>query len=251
MFKQDFAVFAELLDSVCSLLSRGNYAPNPTNTALWFRALGDHRLDVVRAAFDAHVKDPQRGRFVPTPADIIAQIQGVEQDDGRPGAEEAWAIALTARDELDTVVWTAEIAQAWGACQAVLKVGDEVGARMTFKEVYTRLIAESRKERQPISWEICQGHDANRRLEAVVKAQQRGYLSLADLAHLPMLGYVGNEPIAPSVAEKFKALKEHVLELNARDAESYEARKEAERAEFLSKKEQAQKMVDQYLKGAV
>ena len=42
-----------------------------------------------------------------------AVLERIEEQDGRPGADEAWAIALGALDEADTVVWTDEMAEAF------------------------------------------------------------------------------------------------------------------------------------------
>lgn len=181
----DFPQFAELLDAVCGLLSRGAYTPNATNSALWFRALRAHDLDVVRAAFDAHVKDPQRGRFVPTPADILAQIAGQAAEDGRPGPEEAWAIAITARDEFATVVWTDETAKAWGIARPVMEAGDEVGARMAFREAYARLVDEARAKRQPVAWTVSDGFDQAGRVTAINAAVEAGRLPVSALPMLP------------------------------------------------------------------
>lgn len=75
MTEADFDEFADMLDAVCSMLSRGTYTPNATAIALFFRSLEEYDLATVRAAFAAHVKDPRRGRYVPVPADIIAKIQ--------------------------------------------------------------------------------------------------------------------------------------------------------------------------------
>lgn len=189
MGEPDFPEFSELLDAVCSLLSRGTYAPNATNTALFFRALSRWPLAEVRAAFDAHVADPQRGRFVPVPADLIAQIEARAGDDGRPGAEEAWSIALTARDEADTVVWTDDIDQAWQVVQPVLQSGDKVGARMAFKEAYARIVDEARLSRRPLLWRAALGHDSTRHADALRRAAALGRgvdIELAiELATLP------------------------------------------------------------------
>jgi hypothetical protein len=119
MRESDFDEFAGMLDAVCSLLSKGAYSPNPGNTALFFRALADRSIDEVRAGFDAHVKDQKAGRFVPSPADIIGQIDAAERRDGRPGADEAWAAALLCRDEAETVVWTNEMSEAWQIAKTV------------------------------------------------------------------------------------------------------------------------------------
>ncbi|MFN6993719.1 MAG: hypothetical protein ACK4PH_05905 [Aquincola tertiaricarbonis] len=184
MREADFDQFGEMLDAICSLLSRGTYVPNATNTALWFRSLQAHPIEAIRAAFDAHVKDPQRGRFVPTPADVIAQLEGLAAADGRPGAEEAWAIVQAGADEAATLVWTDEIGQAWGIAKPVLDGGDEVGARMAFREAYNRLVAEARKAGRPAAWAVTLGHDQTRREAAVREAVLAGRLVADEVQHL-------------------------------------------------------------------
>lgn len=171
MIDHDYDEFSAILDAVCGLLSRGQYTPSAANTALWFGALAEHPIDEVRAGFNAHVKDSQRGRFVPVPSDILAQI---EQHDGRPGAEEAWAIAMTGRDERDSVVWTPEIAQAWGVARIILSVGDEVGARMAFKESYAGALDAARRAHRPLEWRLAEGHDPARRIDAMRRAADMG-----------------------------------------------------------------------------
>jgi hypothetical protein len=185
MVEADFTEFSELLDAVCSLLSRGAYVPNGTNTALFFRALQDHPINAVRDAFEAHVKDPQRGRFVPTPADVIAQLLGATENDGRRGTEEAWAMSLQAADEAVTLVRTDEMAMAWGVAQPVFALGDKVGARMAFREAYERLVAEARKARQPVRWLVSEGHDKRLRADVVRAAVADGRLSQWELQALP------------------------------------------------------------------
>lgn len=187
MGEPDLPEFSALLDAVCSLLSRGAYVPNATNTALFFRAMSRHALADVRAAFDGHVADPQRGRFVPVPADLIAQIEFRAGDDGRPGAEEAWSIALAGRDEAETIVWTAEIAQAWGVVQPVMQAGDLIGARMAFKEAYSRIVGDARAQREPLRWIAALGHDSTRHLDALRRAADLGRLVDDDLAALAAL----------------------------------------------------------------
>lgn len=193
MREADFDDFGQMLDAVCSLLSRGAYRPNAQNTALFFRAMARYELADVRAALDAHVADPARGRFVPVPADLIAQIQGAAADDGRPGAEEAWAIAMRAQDEADTVVWTEEISQARGIAQPILDAGDEVGARMAFKEAYGRIVERARQAGKPVAWSASLGFDRQLREIALDAAVQAGLipkfdaLQLASPVSAPML----------------------------------------------------------------
>jgi hypothetical protein len=181
MQPSDLAEFTALLDGTCALLSRGSYQPNAASTALFFRAMQAYPLHVVRKGLEAHMADPQRGRFVPVPADVIAQIEGAAAQDGRPDAEEAWAIAVRAADEAETVVWTTEIAQAWGVCQPVFALGDEVGARMAFKSAYARLTSEARNVREPVSWSPTIGHDESRRADALTRAVECGRLPAAYL----------------------------------------------------------------------
>jgi DNA methylase len=122
----DLREFVALLHDTCAMLSQGRYVPNETSTRLFFDALSDLPMEAVRAGFALHVKT---AKFAPTPGEIREHV-GVLVDDGRPGPEEAWSIAVLARDPDETVVWTPETAQAWDVARKVFALGDEVGARM-------------------------------------------------------------------------------------------------------------------------
>ena len=172
-----------MLDDCYALLAPNNM-PSSTAKAMFFRSLTQHSIEAVRAGFDAHVKDPARGRFAPKPADIVAQIDGLVADDGRPGAEEAWAMACRASDEAETVVWSEEMAQAFAVCQPLLDMGDQIGARMTFKESYLRQVEDARRLRRPVSWTASLGHDQSRRNTALMEAETRGLLSSGDALRL-------------------------------------------------------------------
>lgn len=181
MRESDTPDFVTMLCDVWALSSK---TPTEGQAAMFIRALAAYTLDDVRRAFDAHVKDPQRGRFAPLPADLIAQIEG-GADDGRPGPEEAWAIALGAADEHATVVWTDEIAAAWAIAKPVFAIGDEVGARMAFREAYTRMVADERKRRQPAVWRASLGFDKDARRAAIEAAVDAGRLDQTELQALP------------------------------------------------------------------
>src|SRR5260364_141389 len=109
MSENDFDVFAVLLDAAYALY--GKALPAEAKAA-YFESLKDWPMETVRAALNAHVRDAQRGQFAPKPADLIAQWEGYTAHDGRPEADEAWAIALAAQDEAATLVWTAEMMEA-------------------------------------------------------------------------------------------------------------------------------------------
>jgi hypothetical protein len=65
---------------------------------------------------------------------------------------------MAPRDEYQTVVWTDEMAEAWGAARPLL-ASDEIAARMTFREVYTKLVIAARREHRPPRWWPSLGHD--------------------------------------------------------------------------------------------
>lgn len=167
MRNEDFTAFSQVLDAACSMLSRGNYTPNATAAALFFKTLARHDFATVEAAFGAHISDPVRGKFPPVPADILAQIEGMAQADGRPAQDEAWAHAMRAQDEGATVVWTSETAEAYGIARVVRDAGDEVGGRMAFKAAYARLVELARAQRRPVRWEASLGHNKAEQVEAL------------------------------------------------------------------------------------
>jgi hypothetical protein len=172
MRPHDLSPFSELLDAMWGL--KGAPAPTAVQKAMFFRALAAHPLEEVRAGLDAHLRDPKRGQFLPMPADVIAQINGIVADDGRPGAEEAWAQAFRATDEAATVVWSSEMAEAFGIVRPLALAGDEVAARMAFKEAYARLVSVAREHRVPASWTVTLGLDNERRNAALLPHVQTG-----------------------------------------------------------------------------
>lgn len=180
MTQDDFPQFSAMVTDLA-----GCYPKQVTLTAgmlaMMFRALVPYPLDAVRSAMDAHLRHPADCKFFPMPGQLIGHITAAANDDGRLGPEEAWALALTSRDEADTVVWTDEIAQAWRTASVVYGQGDEVGARMAFKEAYARLVAEARAARRPLRWIVAEGFDQARRITAVQLAAERGrHLVLSD-----------------------------------------------------------------------
>ena len=77
--------------------------------------------------------------------EVISRI-----DDGRPGVEQAWA--MLPKGENDSVVWSEEMATAWGIAAPLLADGDRIGARMAFKESYLAAVASARDQRMPPRW---------------------------------------------------------------------------------------------------
>lgn len=155
---------------------------------------------------------------------LQAILQRIEVKDGRPGRDEAWAIALASNDEFETVVMTNEIQLALSAARPVLDAGDKVGARMAFISAYDRFVTEARTHAQPVSWYPSLGFDAGRRIAAVNAAaqlnripQERAQLLIADMTHEPIsedgraiAGLLTGTVAKPSanIAAKFRELKQ-------------------------------------------
>lgn len=199
MQPDDFENFSRVLDATYSLHSKSLTADA---RALFFAALGKYSLADVRKAFSAHIADPQRGQYPPKPADLIAQLVGDSAKDGRPDANEAWAIALRSRDERDTVVWTQECAEAFAVASAVLEGGDEVGARMAFKAAYERLTEKARAEGRKAQWVMSLGHDPALREAAAADAVREGRLSIEHArAAVPALA-APDSPANPEIAQE-------------------------------------------------
>lgn len=108
-------------------------------------------------------------RTFPTIADIVARV-----NDGRPGAEEAWA--LIPKDESESGVWTEEMREAFNVCRPLLDE-DPIAARMAFRETYNKLIAEARSSGAPAQWQVTLGHDFSGRAPAILEAVRLGRLT--------------------------------------------------------------------------
>jgi hypothetical protein len=235
MQPNDFDAFAQPLDDAYDLIGVGaNKVISGGAKSMFFAALAPYSLATVRAALGAHCVDKVRGRFTLKPADIIEQIEASALNDGRPGAEEAWAIALRSQDEADTVVWTWECAEAYALAKPVMALGDEVGARMAFKEAYTRLVAAARAERRPAAWSASIGWDAGRRDAELRRAAVTGLLPVPAATAL-LSGPSAEEPPSENAIEQLAAVKKLLADgAAAREAQleaQHERRVAAEAAE--------------------
>jgi len=126
-------------------------------------------------------------RQFPTLSEILARI-----DDGRPGAEEAWA--MIPKDESASVVWSDEMAGAFDVARHLIDE-DPIAARMAFKETYSRLISDARASGAPVRWTPSLGHDKRGRQAALQEAVERGRLSAPHAQEL-----LPDQPINPKVA---------------------------------------------------
>lgn len=143
----------------------------PKNIAqIWFNVLSHYPMNLIRSAFDQHV---MQSKFSPKPADIVEILNNM---DGRPGENEAWATALESVDEEVTIVWTQETATAFSAARPILDAGDKQGAKMAFRERYTALVNEARKNLILVKWVVSRGFNKSLVNDAVNKAVIDGKL---------------------------------------------------------------------------
>lgn len=130
---------------------------------------------------------------------LSAILQRIHAEDGRPGRDEAWAIALQAGDERDTVVLTGEIMAALQVARPILEARDKVGARMAFLGAYDRLIAQARQDAQPVKWEVSLGFDPELRARAIKQARDLGRLPAPEADRL-LLQHAQQAPSANGMA---------------------------------------------------
>lgn len=143
---------------------------------VYFAALAQYPFPVVREALNRHLQDPENGRFAPKPADLIRQIASAKAQDGRPGRDEAWAIAQRAYDESATVVLTQEIIGALEVAKPLIEARDKVAGRLAFVEAYDRLVSEARVAGDHCEWHVSLGTDKSGRIAAIEGAKMLGRL---------------------------------------------------------------------------
>lgn len=143
---------------------------------MWWATLSDRDMDQVRYGLQAHLQDPDRGRWPPKPGDIIHQIEN-RQIGQWLGADDAWSLALRAMDESETLVWDEQIAEAWSVALPIHEAGDEVGARMAFRDRYQQLVRDAARSGQTRRMTVSLGHDPDLRAARLEQAVEQGTIS--------------------------------------------------------------------------
>ena len=240
---------AGLAAAICGTAEAMGQEISPSTAALMAEDLAVYPVSVVRAALKA-CRNEVKGRLAM--ADILSRVQ---LSDGRPGKDEAWSIALTASDESETVVLTAEIQQAMNAAAPILCLGDKVGARMAFISAYERLVTQARTEASPVSWSVSLGFDPVRRIAAIESAvrmmlipQEQGAQYLAELRIAPITddgraiaGLLSGDVIEPSprVREKLAEVRQIVDAAKARQEHERRKKAQADRVDTYLRKRKA------------
>lgn len=180
MTQSEYDRFAELIAAEADV----HRAPlSPGSLRVYWSALRDMSLDQVAQALLAHERNPDRGQYMPTPADIRREYLS-SVDDGRPGPEEAWGIAVRLMSQEATVVVTDDIMCAWDVARPICEIGDRIGGRKAFLEKYQSLATHGPVGR--VRWWPSLGHDPAGREAAIAEAVHLGRLRAEDAArYLP------------------------------------------------------------------
>lgn len=141
---------------------------NPTEAAI--RAMADRLApypgEVVAKALERCQVELRRPL---TLGDIFDRLE-----DGHLGPEEAWAMVARVEEE-ETIVWTDQMATAYGAAHGALP--DRVAARLAFVEAYRREVATARQRGHPPRWWPSLGWDPAKRVAPIVDAVALGRLT--------------------------------------------------------------------------
>lgn len=193
MENSDFLTFSQEWVEAHELYGR---APSDGSIKLAFRALEHLTLDNVRGGLQAHLRDPERGKYAPRPADILAQVDKVNPNRW-PSPDEAWA--MVPWHEADTGLMCDEMARALELARPLLNVGDKVAARRAFIDGYQReLDAAKVAGREPVWW-VSPGRDPEKREAVILQAYRAGRLSESTVEkHLP---HLSAEEVATGRAE--------------------------------------------------
>lgn len=196
---------------------------DPKTMEVWFNMLTPFEPATIRRAFDAYAAE--RPDFAPAPNGIAARCKLM---DGRPEENEAWALSLASQDERETVVWTLEMSQAFAIALPMLNGGDEIGARMAFKDAYSRLVSGARAANRPAQWSVSAGWDTDRRAIAVEKAVVAGLLE-GPQQHLAITNESGIPAERP---EGLKRVLEAIAPILARSENPHGSRDAEVEADF-------------------
>lgn len=185
-----------------------------------FETLEDYSLNMVEQAIKLYSK---KSKFAPTPSDIIDIL---EAGNKRLTADEAWS--MMPHDEFETVVWTREMAEAYGIVSGILAEGDKIAARMSFKSAYDRLCSEAVIMQRPVVWSVCVGFDKSRIEPALQKAVAAGRIS-QDRANKFLPAPMDAGPIAGLLTGKVTELPNNDANLKAKWGELKQAMADGQR----------------------
>lgn len=175
-------------------------------------------------------------------ADVLNRI-----DDGRPTTEIAWAIALKSHDESETIVWTEEISQAKNIADSLLKVNDNVGARMAFKEAYNQLVQTARENHSPVNWQASLGLDVTKKELAINEAVTQGLLTAPYAKQLLPMPMVEVNTLSEDSKAQLQAVKKMLANITRQPKPSFR-QAELARKKLMHQKTITAQKVNDYMK---
>lgn len=98
-------------------------------------------------------------------------------EDGHLSPNVAWALAINAADERNTVVWTDEVRESWAVCLPLMLNGDKIAARQAFLEDYGKRLKDAKSERSMANYTPSLGQDVTQRDKALKDAIERGMMT--------------------------------------------------------------------------
>lgn len=255
MNSTDKTAFAGILVALSEIYGK---VLSPPAIELYWNAIKGYPLADVQNAVNRHLNDPTTGQYFPKPADIVRHLQTAQPNDGHPGPDEAWGMLVRLiQDEAETGVLTEEMRKGWEACGQIMAIGDEVGARRCFLEVYSKHLAEARQRGNKPRWTVTLGTDPTlrtTRLQEAIEAGRIGTEHASSLLPGPTTSSIsqiagllegpGATPEATQVARGLRGLVDALkagrgyLE-NKDDERKHKAEEEAE------KKRHIQELLDQ------
>ena len=151
---------------------------------MWCRGLERFPDGAVRRSVANHI---MTNKFKPQLADIV-QGCNAQQENLWLGAEEAWA--TVPKHESETALMTKEVAEALGIAQTLLDDGDRIGARMSFKDAYTRLVERSKALGKKPEYFVSLGTDPVSRINALADGVRTNKIAIGRATELvPELAY--------------------------------------------------------------
>nr|WP_287838017.1 hypothetical protein [Halomonas sp.] len=194
----------------------------PAAATLMIRDLRQYQRSEIEQSL-ARCRSELTGRLT-----LAAILERMPSADAHLSANEAWALALSGEDDMDTIVWTEEVAAAMGVARPVLDLGDKVGARMAFIGAYEREIAKAKAEGRKPKWTVSLGHSPERRQDAISEAIKKGQLEAPKVEHLLPAPHGFKEPDQADTPEEKAKVKANINFLRSLLEDDGSAKHEAE-----------------------
>jgi hypothetical protein len=176
----------KLLQQLAATAEMMNSQLSPNTLAMLAKDLSQYDQVIVFKALYNLRKNSDRFNL----KNIVNEIEALDPNK-RLGVDEAWAIFP--HDEAASAVISDEIAEAMQVALPLLNDGDKFGARMAFKDAYTRITNEHKEAGIRPKWFASLGHDKDGREHVLKAAEAKGLLS-----HEQVAGLLPS-PINPSI----------------------------------------------------